>query len=272
MHAGNVHQVNTAMPPKPIRAFARGLAVIEALNQQGSATALQLARDSGVPRPTVYRLLETLIEAGYVGRGLEDDRYHLRMKARRLAAGFRDEHWIAAIAAPLLMELTDRISWPCDVCTLDGLQMVVRDTTHFRAPLSIDRNVVGRQMPLLGSSSGLAYLAAISEAERGLLIDLLAQSDAPADAIARDPAQVARTIANTQRRGYGLRQGGVIWPHTGSIALAIRQGDRVLGCITAIWMARVVRFEEGVRRCLQPLRDTQALIEQRLQASTAEGM
>ncbi len=259
------------MRPKPIRAFARGLAVIEALNHQGSATALQLARDSGIPRPTVYRLLETLIDAGYVGRGLEDDRFHLRMKARTLAAGFRDEHWIAAVAAPLLMDLTDRISWPCDVCTLDGLQMVVRDTTHFRAPLSIDRNVVGRQMPMLGSSSGLAYLAAISAAERGLLIDLLAQSDAPADAVARNPVQVARIISATQRRGYGLRQGGVIWPHTGSIALAIRQDKRVLGCITAIWMARVVGYEEGIRRCLQPLQATQALIEQRLQKSNTEG-
>jgi IclR family transcriptional regulator, mhp operon transcriptional activator len=62
------------MQSKPIRAFARGLAALEALNRSGSATALELARRSGVPRQTVYRLLRTLEDAGYVGRSLDDER------------------------------------------------------------------------------------------------------------------------------------------------------------------------------------------------------
>ncbi len=257
------------MQPKPIRAFSRGLAVLEALNHHGNASALQLARDSGVPRPTVYRLLQTLIDAGYVARGAEDDRFHLRRKIRSLAGGFKDEHWIADVAAPQLMELTERIAWPCDVCTLEGLQMVIRDTTHFRAPLSIDRNMVGRHLPLLATASGLSYVAFAPADERRLLLELLAQSDAPVDAVAKDPAKVARLIATTRRRGYGVRQGGVLWPHTGSVALPIRQDKRVLGCITAIWMARIISFEEGVRRCLAPLQETRRLIEQRLQDSFA---
>jgi IclR family mhp operon transcriptional activator len=252
------------MQPKPIRAFSRGLAVIEALNHHGTASALQLARESGVPRPTVYRLLQTLIDAGYVARGVEDDRFHLRQKIRGLSGGFKDEHWIADVAAPLLMELTERIAWPCDVCTLEGLQMVIRDTTHFRAPLSIDRNMVGRHLPLLATASGLAYIAFVPADERRLLLELLAQSDSPADAVAKDFSAVARLIANTRRRGYGVRQGGTLWPHTGSVALPIRHGKRVLGCINAIWMARVIGFEEGVRRCLAPLQQTRASIEERL--------
>ena len=60
------------MQPKPIRSFARGLAVLSALNQHGSATAIALARESGVPRPTVYRLLQTLMDGGYVGRAASE--------------------------------------------------------------------------------------------------------------------------------------------------------------------------------------------------------
>ncbi len=252
------------MRPKPIRSFSRGLVVLEALNRHGSATALTIARETGVPRATVYRLLQTMLDEGYIGRGTDDDRFHLRLKVRALAEGFEDEQWVSAIAGPALAELTERISWPCDVSTLEDLKMVIRDTTHRSAPLSIDRNMVGRKIPILGSAAGMAYIAFAPAQEREALLDLLAQSDDPQDAMARDTALVSRMIAATRRRGYGLRQGGQIWPHTGACALPIRTGNRVLGCINVIWMARVIGYKEGVRRWLEPLRETRRLIEQRL--------
>ena len=255
------------MHSKPIRSFDRGLAVLAALNRHGAATALTLARESGVPRATVYRLLQTLLEAGYIGRGTADDRFHLRLKVRGLSGGFQDEQWICAIAGPALAALTGRISWPCDVSTHDGLKMVIHETTHRIAPLSIDRNLVGREMPVLGSSSGLAYAAFAPPGQRTTLLELLAGSDDPHDALARQPGQVARLLALTRRRGYGLRQGGALWPHTGSIALPVRAGRRLLGCINTVWMARAVSAEEGVRRCLAPLRETRDLIERQLSGS-----
>ena len=123
------------MEQKPIRSFARGLAVLSVLNRHGSATALTLARDSGVPRPTVYRLLQTLMDGGYIGRSTGDDRFHLKLKVRSLSEGFAGEQWISSVAAPALEELTRRISWPCDAVALHGLKMVIHETTHQIAPL-----------------------------------------------------------------------------------------------------------------------------------------
>jgi DNA-binding IclR family transcriptional regulator len=117
------------MEPKPIRSFARGLTVLSVLNRHGSATALTLARDSGVPRPTVYRLLQTLMEGGYIGRSTGDDRFYLKLKVRSLSEGFADEQWISSVAAPALEELTRRISWPCDAVALHGLKMVIHERT-----------------------------------------------------------------------------------------------------------------------------------------------
>jgi IclR family mhp operon transcriptional activator len=96
------------------------------------------------------------------------------------------------------------------------------------------------------------------------LLALLAQSNDPHDHLARHTDQVSDLIAATRRRGYGLRHGGKIWPHTGSLALPIRVGRRLLGCINTIWMARVLTANEGVRRCLEPLRETKEIIEKRL--------
>jgi IclR family mhp operon transcriptional activator len=255
-----------AMEPKPIRAFTRGLTLLAALNRLGNASALTLARETGLPRATVYRLLQTLLNDGYIGRGGADDRFQLLFKVKTLSGGFEDEHWITAVAGPALAALTQHISWPCDIVTLDGLNMIIRDTTHPVAPLSIDHNMVGRALPILGSASGLAYIAFAPLQERETLLEMLASSGDPQDALARDRDQVGRLIAATRRRGYAGRQGGTIWPHTGAVALPIRARKRVLGCISTIWMARAMDYEEGLRRCLAPLRETRLLIEQRLAA------
>ena len=119
---------------------------------------------------------------------------------------------------------------------------------------------------MLGSASGLAYMAFAPEAEQAMLLDLLARSGDPEDALARNRVQAERLITATRSRGFGLRQGGDIWPHTGAVALPIRTGRQVIGCINAIWMARVIDHTDGVRRCLDPLRETRDRIEAALAA------
>lgn len=257
--------------PKPVRAFARGLDLLVALNRHGGATALTLARETGIPRPTVYRLLETLERAGYVARSPSDERWVLRLKVRSLSDGFEDEEWISAIAAPALYRLTERIGWPSDLCTLEGTAMVIRETTHRVARFSLDRGMIGRALPVLQSSVGQAWLAFAPRAERETLLRLLAASDRPQDALARQPGLLARTVTDVRRRGYALRVGaGTPWPHTGSIALPVLHGERLLGCVNAIWMARAVSPEEGARLCLGPLRAVVAEIEQAMAAAAQD--
>ncbi|MGE4480534.1 helix-turn-helix domain-containing protein [Acidocella sp.] len=260
------------MSPKSIRAFSRGLAVLAALNRLGNASVLTLARETGMPRSSIYRLLQTLLDDGYVGRRTADEHFHLRLKVRGLSEGFEDEHWIAAVARPELVALTQRISWPCDVSTLEGLKMIIHDTTHRLAPLSIDRNMIGQELPLLGSASGLAYLAFAPREERETLLAMLARSKNPQDALAKNEAQTRKLISATCKRGYALRQGGEIWPHTGAVALPVFAGGKLLGCINAIWMARAISAQEGVARCLAPLRKTKRIIEQRLARENGESV
>jgi IclR family mhp operon transcriptional activator len=184
----------------------------------------------------------------------------LRQKVLTLSGGFEDEEWIAA-AAPALFRLTERIGWPCDLCTLEGTAMVIRETTHRIARFSIDRGMAGRALPVLPSSVGQAWLAFGAKAQRETVVALLARSGRPEDALAREPARLSRLLAGVRRRGYALRPGGRPWPHTGSIALPVRRGGTVLGCVNAVWMARAIGPEEGVRLCLGPLRATVAEIE-----------
>ena len=117
---------------------------------------------------------------------------------------------------------------------------------------------------MLSSAAGLAYLAFAADQELAQILDLLARSNEREHTRIFDALAVERAIMATRRQGFGMRQGGQIWPHTGAIALPVRHGARVLGCISVIWMSRVIDEREGVKLCLGPLRDAQAGIERGL--------
>jgi IclR family mhp operon transcriptional activator len=142
--------------------------------------------------------------------------------------------------------------------------MVIRETTHRFAPMSIDRSMIGRRLPLLKTSAGLAYLAFTSRSERQLLLRLLRQAGEAVDARSLEPE-----FREIRKRGYSIRQGGLLWPHTGTIAMPLRQGKRVLGCVALIWMAKALSAKQGVALCASPLRKTVEKIEAGLRATSA---
>jgi IclR family mhp operon transcriptional activator len=57
-----------------VRALVRGLKILRYLNSRGSARPAEVASALDIPRPTVYRLLQTMEEAGYVLFSASDSR------------------------------------------------------------------------------------------------------------------------------------------------------------------------------------------------------
>lgn len=179
---------------------------------------------------------------------------------RALGDGFRDESWVTQLAAPILFALTERIGWPSDLATRHGTEMVIRETTHRSARFSIDQGMAGHRLPILESSLGRCWLAFAEARERDGVLALLPGGPGR--------AALLRELAAVRRRGHALREGaGTPWPHTGSVALPLRAGGRLLGCVNAIWMARAVTPAEGLRQCLEPLRQARDAIEAALAAA-----
>ena len=247
-----------------VRGLTRGLAILRALNENNYATALQLSRLTGLPRPTVYRLLDTLIAAGYVAHGPRPDIYRLTIAVRALSDGFNDEVWMTDVAAPIIADLGQSIVWPTDIATFDGDAMVVRETTHASSPLSINREKAGFRVPVLLSSLGLVYLAHLGETERDTILRTLAGSDRPDAALARDRRAVGALLAQVRRRGYGFREGGIS-PKTGSIAVPVMWRGRPLACINLHYILSAMAMEQVAERYLAPMRAAAAKIEKALE-------
>ena len=254
--------------PHLVRGLLRGLTVLRALNETNYATALELSKYTGLPRSTVYRLLDTLMAAGYVTIGARKVTYQLTILVRSLSDGFDDEAWVTEIASPVLAELGRQIVWPTDIATFDRDAMVVRETTQMSSPLSFNREKPGFRPPVLGSALGHAYLAFCAEDEREMILRNLAASDRPDAKLAKNRRTLDRIFAETRRRGYGVREGGIS-PKTGSIAVPVMWRGRPIASINMHYILSALLLEEVVTRYLEPLQTAAARITQGLSESGA---
>lgn len=238
---------------KHVRAVLKAVELLQTINERDSLTAHQIARHAGIPRPTAYRLLETLEEAGLIVRGPSDDGWHLTRKVKSLSSGFRDELWIAQCAMPVMTALGRDLLWPLDLHTFENYAMVVRESTHAISPFSLDLGMVGRSVPMLLTAAGRAYLAFCPEKERTAILAAMAQYDGPEFELARRPAEMAEILEQVRATGLGFRA-NAFNPHTRSLSAPILVGERVLASLTIIWIASAVSFEDAYRDFAGPLK------------------
>jgi IclR family mhp operon transcriptional activator len=238
-----------------VRSLERGLALLVAMNRRRLPSVVELANDTRLPRPTVYRLLETLSRAGFVTRGSPHDRYCLTSQVRALSDGFAEDDWIADIAAPLMKQLTRQLVWPVALMTFEQGRMLVRETTHEASTLSIDHGMVGRSLPLLRTAAGRCYLAFCPPGERRAILDMLSRSKAPEDRGAREAQRLTRLLEAIRGKGYDI-QDREINPKTTGIAVPIRLGVRVLGSLSLIWISSALTIEQAETEFLPLLTST----------------
>jgi IclR family transcriptional regulator, mhp operon transcriptional activator len=244
-----------------VRSLERGLALLIAMNRRKLPSVVELARDTRLPRPTVYRLLETLNRAGFVTRSSPADRFCLTPKVRSLSDGFLEDDWIADVAAPLMAQFTRDLVWPAALMTFEQGRMLVRETTHEASVLSIDHGMVGRSLPMLRTAAGRCYLACCSTSERRAILKMLAHSPAAEDQGAREKERVGALLDAIRAKGFAI-QDREINPKATGMAIPIRAGARILGCLSLIWISSALTIAEAEQRLLPPLRSVAERIEQ----------
>lgn len=242
---------------KDVRSLARGLAVLQAMNRAtaGIATTTALAQACGLHRTTVKRLLETLRAEGFVRRGEKEGQYYLTFAVRSLSEGLIDDAWVEQVALPLMRAAVPELLWPCDLGTVEGGFMVVRESTHRFSRLSQHRGMIGEKLPLFFTAMGRAYLAACSDEEREGLLTLLAQRDDAVGAMARDTDAVGRLIDETRAQGYGASAGD--WDQQapfGAVAVPLKCGRRLVGGLNMIFPKSAVSREDVQKRYLPRLK------------------
>jgi len=239
---------------RPIRALMRGLDALTVLNLRDGATVSEVAQEIRLPRTTVYRILETLCNAGFVFRDAADDRYRLTIQVRGLSDGFDDEAWVTQIAKPLIHELSSETVWPVSIATLSGTTMLVRESTDHRSPLAIERHSAGFRAPLLTSASGRVLLANLPAEQRETLINILARSNKEEDRAARAGADLKRALAEIKTAGFAATTRSRRLIEEICLSVPVLLKERVLASLTVRFASSVVPLKSGIERFVPKLR------------------
>ena len=245
---------------RPIRALTRGLDALTFLNLRDGATVSEVAQEIRLPRTTVYRILETLCNAGFVFRDVADDRYRLTILVRGLSDGFDDEAWVTQIAKPFIIELCREVVWPVSIATLSGTTMLMRESTDHLSPLVIERYSAGFRVSLLTTSTGRVYLANSPAPQRETLIEILARSNKEEDRPARSRVELQRLLAEIKASGYATATRTRRLAEEVSLSVPVLLHDRVLAVLTVRFAASAVPLKTGVERFLPKLRQCAARI------------
>lgn len=153
-----------------VSALARGLSVLECLSKAGrELTVSEIAKQLGLPQPTVWRLCRTLMELGYVVRAHNSERVGLGIPVLGLGYSVLRSQTIAEIARGPMQEIAERFQAAVSLGAPSGLEIIFLQRCQSKAASLTDLRV-GMKMPIAHSASGWVYLASLPEAKRAALL------------------------------------------------------------------------------------------------------
>jgi IclR family transcriptional regulator, mhp operon transcriptional activator len=225
--------------PQAIRSVKRALSLLRIMNAKPVWSLRELTHASGLPKPSVFRLLQTLEEDGCVrsapgARGL----YRLSSSVCELASGLTPGSILADVAAPAIIAGTRRIRWPLSLAVLDDCYMRVVFCGMPYSTLAPRATTVNRRFWMFTSALGRAYFSFCHPVERQVLLER-----ASALLSAHDlswPYTQQQLLADTRKvraDGYSVRWAGKLDP-TSAVAVPIGGDDSLLGSVVCSIFAK----------------------------------
>src|SRR5262249_14278767 len=99
----------------PVQAVCRALDVLRVVNRLRIASIQQIHEATGFPKPSIVRMLETLLAEGYVARDNMCGGYRVTSRVHELASGHHGISEIIEAARPFAIELTPQLKWPIGI-------------------------------------------------------------------------------------------------------------------------------------------------------------
>ena len=207
-----------------VTALARGLDVLRSF-QPGdvSLSNLELARRTGLPKPTISRLTYTLTRLGYLTHSEQHGTYQLGSGVLSLGYAMLAGLDIRERARPLMQELADEVDLTVALGARDRLQMVYLEVCRGSGAVTL-RLDVGSRAPIAATSMGRALLAVLPDDERDYLMRHLKKRET-GENFERLRKGVERAIAEVRERGFCTSLGE--WRHdVNAVGVPLITADR----------------------------------------------
>ena len=222
--------------PGGAQTVRRAMAILRlvACGQERGARLIDLVRMSGLNRPTVHRLLKTLILEGAIEQDPQTRRYLIGPEISLLGLARTRRFPLLTLADPYLTELADQVGDTVFLSIRHGHDSICigRRTGHH--PIQVLSIEVGVRRPLGVGVSGVALLASLPEKESAALV---AANAARLAVLGENPAQILARVAKARSLGIAHAPIGLM-PGTSAVAVPVPDPHgSALGAVTVTAMA-----------------------------------
>jgi DNA-binding IclR family transcriptional regulator len=182
-----------------------------------------LAREVGLARPTVHRMVKSLIAAGYVIQDERNNRYHLGVQAYLVGVVAARRHGIDNLAQRVLTSIADITADTAFLTLRRGNYGTVTHREHVHFPI---RNVVasiGDTNPLGVGAANLAMLATLPDPEVEQVLDAT-ESRVRERFPDLTREELLEGVAQTRSNGWSLNPGRTV-PGSWAVGVAFTSPD-----------------------------------------------
>jgi IclR family acetate operon transcriptional repressor len=181
----------------------RLVALLERVASRHEPFALQgLVEDTGLPKPTLHRMLQQLEGAGLLRRESDGRRYGTGVRLRHLAENLLLNDTLHGARHAVLRQLVEEVGESCNLTALSGSDVIYLDRVETAAPLRFYLHP-GSRVPVHCSASGKMFLAQMSPLQRRtLLAHAPLQKYTPATITAL--SRLENEVVQVRRSGYAL--------------------------------------------------------------------
>ncbi len=189
--------------PSAVQSLDRAFALLEIMaDADGEISLSQLADSSGLPLPTIHRLIRTLVDNGYV-RQLPSRRYALG--PRLIGLGESASRMLGTWARPHLAHLVEELGETANLAMLDGDKVVY--VAQVPSPHAMRMfTEVGRRVLPHSAGVGKALLAQLSDNETLSTVSRTGMPPAT-DRTITTPEAFANEMARVRATGYAIDDG-----------------------------------------------------------------
>ena len=162
------------MADQKIQVISRAFAVIECLSEFPLGLGVtEIATRIQLNKSTVFRILNTLVELGYIEKNAQTDRYKLSLKFLQISSMMINQTELKVVAYPYLKRLASKTLQTVHLCVRKGDSAQYLDKVEaFNHSIQL-YSAIGSSVPLYCSGVGKCLLAWMDIEERNTIIDEL---------------------------------------------------------------------------------------------------
>jgi IclR family pca regulon transcriptional regulator len=250
------------MAVKVVESLLKGLKVMEAVARHPHGQSLpDIIRETGLPKATAYRMLQTLVASNYLHYFEDTTLYQLGPKVMSLGMSTLAGQDLAPLAEPYLKELSKRIGQNVNMGILDHGQVVYIIRVKVRRILGIDL-AVGSRLPAHNSAIGWALLAFAETGRLQTLLDEIAADEKLSREVGPHGVNLMKRLERIRQEGYALGEDEYV---TGLRSVAVPvfdQSGHAEAAINVPVFSQLCGKQELLEQYLPLVRETAATISQ----------